>query len=98
MNKLPTYEYEMYSSAGDRACQSLVNSISKKVLGAKRLTKQQLQELFDKGRDKIAVKHGEVFDTEPRWNIGRKVNIALKEAGYSFRFNGWGDIEDCCQE
>ena len=88
--------YEMFSKAGDRACHSLVTSASKKILGKKRLTKQEVQELFDNGRKKISVKHGEVFDTEPRYHIARGFNNALKEAGYGFRFNSWGDLlEDC---
>ena len=86
--------YEMFSPAGERACQSLVNSISSKVLGSKRLTMEGLQKLYDDGREKISQKHEEVYDTEPRWNIAREVNKALREAGYGFRINGWGSVEE----
>lgn len=86
--------YEMFSPAGERACQSLVNKVSKKILGPSRLTKDDVQKLYDDGREKIAEKHGEVYDTEPRWNISREINKALKEAGYGFSFNSWGEIAD----
>ena len=91
--KQEAYNYEMFSSAGSRACQSLVNSISKKILGPKHVTKEQIQELYNKGREKIALKHGEVFDTEPRWHIARRINIALKQADYGFKINEWGEVE-----
>ena len=86
--------YEMFSPAGERACQSLVGSITKKVLGAKRITKEQLKELYDNGLEKVSQKHDEVYDTEPRWKIAREINEALVEAGYGFKLNSWGDIEE----
>lgn len=86
--------YEMFSPAGERACQSLVNKVSKKILGPSRLTKDDVQKLYDDGREKISEKHEEVYDTEPRWNISREINKALREAGYGFRINGWGSVEE----
>lgn len=86
--------YEMFTSAGERACQSLVNSISKKILGPRRITKEHIAELFESGRKKISEKHGEVYDTEPRWNIARQINLALEKAGYAFELNAWGDVVD----
>lgn len=90
---MQTTNYEMFSPAGERACQSLVNSISKKILGNKRLTRDELQKLYDDGREKISEKHEEVFDTEPRWKIAWGINKALKEADYGFRINAWGSVE-----
>ena len=77
-------DYEMYSAAGNRACQSVVNSITKKILGSKRVTEDTILDLFNKGRMKIAEKHGEVYDTEPRYHMQYRINAALKDAGYSF--------------
>jgi len=77
-------DYEMFSAARNRACQSAVNSITKKILGSKRVTEDDILDLFNKGRMKIAEKHGEVYDTEPRWHMKNRINAALKQAGYSF--------------
>lgn len=77
-------DYEMFSAAGNQACQSVVNSITKKILGSKRVTEDDVLDLFNKGRIKIAEKHGEVYDTEPRYHIKQSINAALKQAGYSF--------------
>lgn len=87
--------FDMYTAAGDRACASLVNRIAKKIRGTKRITPNELQELYDSGRDKIAKRHGEVFDTEPRVEIARAVNTVLKEVGYGFKFSYFGDVEMC---
>jgi len=77
-------DYEMFSAAGNQACQSVVNSITKKISGSKRVTENDILDLFDKGKMKIAEKHGEVYDTEPRWHMQNRINAALKQAGYSF--------------
>ena len=74
--------YEMFSPSGERACQSLVNRITKKIQGTKRVTAAEIEKLVDKGMDKIAVKHGEVWDTEPRYHIRTAVDKAMVEAGY----------------
>ena len=74
--------YEMFSKSGDRACQSLVNRITKKIQGKKRVTAIEIEELIHEGMKKIAVKHGEVWDTEPRYHIEYAINKAMSEAGY----------------
>ena len=77
-----TMEYEMFSKSGERACQSLVNRITKKINGKKRVTADEIEDDVYEGMKKIAVKHGEVFDTEPTWHIQRQVNKAMERAGY----------------
>lgn len=79
MNKI---HFEMFSYSGERACQSLVNSITKKIQGIKRVTADEIKKLVEEGMNKIAVKHGEVFDTEPQYHIEKAVNNAMVEAGY----------------
>ena len=86
--------YEMFTPAGDRACESMVKAARKKILGKKRLTKDDVQKLYDEGRKKISAKYPEVYDTEPRGHIAHRISLALKEAGYGFELNSWGDVED----
>ena len=86
--------YEMYTPAGNRACESMVKSARKKILGKTRLTVEAIQKIYDDGLEKVNNKHSEVYDTEPRWHIARKLSEALKEAGYMYRFNAWGDVEE----
>ena len=86
--------YEMFTPAGDRACESMVKSARKKILGKTRLTKEALQKIYDDGMDKVEAKYPEVFDTEPRGHIAHQFSKALKEAGYMYRFNSWGDVEE----
>ena len=87
--------FDMYTAAGDRACAALVNRISKRIRSNKRITPHEIQELYDSGRTKIAEKHGEVFDTEPRVEIAAAVNKVLKEVGYRFKLSYFGDVEMC---
>ena len=75
-------EYEMFSPSGERACQSLVNRITKKIQGTKRVTAREIDELIDEGMEKIAVKHSEIWDTEPRYHIKNAINKAMMDAGY----------------
>lgn len=87
--------YEMFSEAGNKACQSMVNSAKKKILGSKRLTKADVQALYEGGMDKVEAKYPEVWDTEPRGHIAHQLSLLLKEAGYVYRINCWGDVEEC---
>jgi hypothetical protein len=85
--------YDMFTKAGNNACQALVNRIAKKIRGKVRLTPAGLQELYDKGREKIAERHEEVYDTEPRVMIAAAVNRVLSEVGYGFRLSYFGEVE-----
>jgi len=80
----------MFSAAGNRACDALVNRISKKIKSRTRLTVKDISELVDKGMDKIAEKHEEVHDTEPRGIIYHRVSLALRYVGYGFYFDSFG--------
>lgn len=74
--------YEMFTPAGERACQSLVNKITKKIQGTRHVTLSEIELMVHEGMKKIAVKHGEVYDTEPSYHIQVRVNLAMKEQGY----------------
>ena len=86
--------YEMYSYKGEKACQQMVDSINALILSNQRVTKQQIQELYDNGQKTISKQHPEVYDTEPRGHIASQISKTLKEAGYGFYINSWGDVED----
>jgi hypothetical protein len=85
MEKKPYYE--MFSPAGERACQALVDKITKKILSPRRVTAADVLDLIEQGMKKISVQHGEVFDTEPRVQIAHQISKALRAAGYGFYFN-----------
>ena len=89
----PTLNYEMYSPAGNRACQAAVDSATKKILGKTRISSKDLEDLFEGICKRVSQKHSEVYDTEPRWHISNRLNKALKEAGYSFRVDSYGGVE-----
>jgi len=74
--------FEMFTQAGEKACQGLVNRLTKKIQGKKRLTMTEIEELIDKGMKKIALKHPEVWDTEPRYHIRHAVDKVAIEVGY----------------
>jgi hypothetical protein len=74
--------YEMFTPAGERACDSLVERITKKIQGTKRVTAEEIEDMVEKGMEKIAVKHPEVDDTEPRWHIRNYVNKAMVDNFY----------------
>jgi hypothetical protein len=74
--------YEMYTPAGEKACDSLVKRIIKKIEGNKRVTANEIEDMVEKGMEKIAIKHPEVDDTEPRWYIRDYVDKAMVDNFY----------------
>lgn len=85
--KQQTPSYEMFSKAGDKAVHSLTMKVIKKVNGRMKVTKEELDEMIEKGLNKIAEKHGEVHDTEPPSHVAWRVNEALKGNGYGFELS-----------
>ena len=81
-------DFEMFTSAGNRACQRLVNNITKKIHSKRRYTAQILEE----GQAAISKTYGEIYDTEPRVHIAHLVSVELKKAGYGFYFDYFQDI------
>ena len=84
-----TRDYEMFTPAGNRACDSLVKKIEKKIFGTKRVTKDQILSLASAGVKKIIEKHYEVDDSEPPYHISFFINKALKQTGYAFEIDRW---------
>jgi len=79
--------FEMFSKAGNSACNSLVESVIKKISGTKRVTEEELNVLLRKRIAKIAEKHSEVYDTEPPEHIVYYINQHLKSVGYGFELD-----------
>ena len=81
--------YEMYTSSGEKACQKLVDKISGLILSEKRVSGEEIQKILEAESAKVAKTHREIYDTEPRQEIARQVNKALKKAGYAFGFDSY---------
>ena len=81
--------YEMYTSSGGKACQKLVDKISGLILSEKRVSGEEIGKMLELESAKVAKTHREIYDTEPRQEIARQVNKALKKAGYSFGFDSY---------
>ena len=88
-NATTIYEYEMFTKSGNKACHSLVTKICKKIQGNKRLSKEEVLKMVVDGINKIAIKHGEVNDTEPEANICYQVNKELMRVGYGYEISRW---------
>jgi hypothetical protein len=85
MMNLETYDFEMYSKAGNIACRSVVNKAINKINGTKRITQEEITKYCKDLISKVAEKHDEVGDTEPGWHIAEIVNRALSDVGYQFK-------------
>jgi len=90
--------FEMYTPAGDKACQKLVDGIVAKINGDKRVTGEEIEKLLKDGVAKVAKTHREVHDTEPRGEIAHQISKALKAAGYSFYFDSYGHLNEGLNE
>jgi len=74
--------FEMYSKAGDTACQTQLNKIVKFIQTGKGVTPDVIETMYDDAMKKIAVKHREVYDTEPEWHLKDRIRKALQENYY----------------
>jgi hypothetical protein len=86
--------YEMYTSSGEKACQKLVDKISGLILSEKRVSGEEIQKMLELESAKVAKTHREIYDTEPRQEIARQVNKALKKAGYAFHFDSYQHLTE----
>jgi hypothetical protein len=74
--------FEMYSKAGDTACQTQLNKIVKFIEKGKGVTPEVIETMFDTAREKIKVKYPEVYDTEPRCHLISGIKKALDNNFY----------------
>jgi predicted Ser/Thr protein kinase len=74
--------FEMYTKAGDSACQAQLNKIVKFIEKGKGVTPETINAMFNDAMTKIAVKHREVHDTEPEWHLKDRIRKALQSNFY----------------
>lgn len=76
--------YQMFTTAGDKACQSLVNKMERKIKGKKRLTEEEINRALWDGVSKVEAKHPEISDSEPSYMIWKQVVQFCEEVGYDY--------------
>jgi hypothetical protein len=74
--------FEMYTKAGNTACQSQLNKIVKFIQTGKGITPEVINIMYVDAMKKIAIKHREVYDTEPEWHLKDRIRKALQENYY----------------
>jgi hypothetical protein len=74
--------FEMYTKAGNTACQAQLNKIVKFIKTGKGITPEVINTMYVEAMKKIAVKHREVYDTEPEWHLKDRIKKALQENYY----------------
>jgi len=74
--------FEMYTKAGDSACQTQLNKIVKFIEKGKNITPEVINSMYEDAMNKIAVKHKEVYDTEPEWHLKDRIKKALENNFY----------------
>lgn len=79
--------YEMFTTAGNKACQRLVDALVKRINGDKFITEQELDAKLMGLLEAVEKRHGEVRDTEPRYHIRHAVNKALRARGYAYEID-----------
>jgi len=69
--------FEMYTKAGDSACQTQLNKIVKFIERGKGVTPEVIKSMYENAMVKISIKHREVFDTEPEWHLKDRIRKCL---------------------
>ncbi len=75
-------DYEMFSTAGNRACTKLVKSVVDNINEGHFKTRDEAVDYINMGLSRIAENHGEVYDTEPHGHIGRNSAKAFEAKGW----------------
>jgi len=71
--------FEMYTKAGDAACQSQLNKIVKFIRTGKGITPEVINTMYVDALKKISIKHREVYDTEPEWHLKDRIKKVLED-------------------
>ena len=87
MKNLETFDFEMFTKAGNNACKSVVKKVTNKITGPKRITEDEITTYCKNLIKKVSEKHGEIYDTEPSYYIAQFINKSLDEVGYDFELS-----------
>jgi Asp-tRNA(Asn)/Glu-tRNA(Gln) amidotransferase C subunit len=71
--------FEMFTKAGNSACQTQLNKIIKFIKNGKGVTPETINTMYENALEKISIKHPEVNDTEPEWHLKDRIKKALQE-------------------
>lgn len=71
--------FEMYTKAGDVACQTQLNKIVKFIEKGKGITPETIYSMYYDAMKTISIKHSEVFDTEPEWHLKDRIRKCLEK-------------------
>ena len=74
--------FEMYTKAGDSACQTQLNKIVKFIEKGNGVTPEVISTMYNDAMKKIAIKHREVYDTEPEWHLKDRIRKCLSTNFY----------------
>lgn len=77
-------EFEMYTPAGNLACRRLATRMVKSTI--KLDTRPKLTKFFNDELNKVAEKHGEIWDTEPRCHLARFAETIGEMHGFEFDY------------
>lgn len=90
-------DFEMFTKAGNKKCQSITRSVIKKIFGKKRLSQEEVIELAASKIRKVMNKPGfeEILDSEPPYHIKHYIVRACEIAGYSYDFDRF-DLSSAC--
>ena len=69
--------FEMYTKAGDSACQKQLDKIVGFIETGKGVTPEVIKSMYENAMVKISIKHREVFDTEPEWHLKDRIRKCL---------------------
>jgi len=90
-------DFEMFTKAGNKKCQSITRSVIKKIFGKKRLSQEEVIELAASKIRKVMNKPGfeEILDSEPPYHIKHYIIKACRIAGYDYDFDRF-DLSSAC--
>jgi hypothetical protein len=73
--------YEMFSEAGEAACARMVDEIIEEIRLGK-LRRPQLENRINRGCNQVEKEHGEVWDTEPQYEIAAVISMECEKQGW----------------